>query len=223
VTQVTILSSPLVRTEWAKLYLPTTIVVIRAEPGNLVVGANLEDCKVSGESTRANQSGILVEEAKWYALYTRPRHEKFVWQQLNGKTIESYLPLYQSVRKWNDRTALIELPLFPGYLFVHIPLAARLRVLTVAGVVRMVSAGAQPASLLDEEIRAIQTAVTLRAAEPHPYLVEGARIRIATGAFKGLEGIVVRRKGKLRAVVSIHSIMQSYAVEVDTADLVPAV
>ncbi len=163
--------------------------------------------------------GASVEESKWYALYTCPRHEKFVQQQLKARALESYLPLYKSLRRWNDRKALIELPLFPGYLFVRIAFRERLRVLTVPGVVCIVSFCGQPASLANEEIQAIQISAAVLAAEPYPYLAKGNRIRIATGPLKGLEGIVVRRKGELRAVISIHSIRQSFAVEVDAADV----
>jgi transcription antitermination factor NusG len=113
------------------------------------------------------------------------------------------------------------LPLFPGYLFVRIQLSARLRVLTVPGVVRLVGFNGRLACLREEEIRAIKNSVALQVAEPCPYLVEGRPIRLATGPLKGLEGIVVRRKGKLRAVISIHSIMQSFAVEVDAVDARP--
>jgi transcription antitermination factor NusG len=162
-----------------------------------------------------------VGEFNWYALYTCSRHEKIVHLQLNAKAIESYLPLYTSLRRWNDRSALVELPLFPGYLFVRIPLSARLRVLTVPGAVRLVGFNGKPAALAEEEIQAIKTAVALEIAEPCPYLVEGKRIRIANGPLKGLEGIVTRRKGKLRAVVSVHSIMQSFSVEVDAMDTQP--
>jgi len=160
-----------------------------------------------------------LEAPKWYALYTCPRHEKVVEQQLHARALESYLPLYKSVRRWNDRQKTLELPLFPGYLFVRIPLSARLRVLTVPGVVCLVSFHGQPACVTDQEIQAIQTSVAERAAEPYPYLVKGKCIRIATGPLKGLKGIVVRRKGRLRAVISIESIMQSFAVEVDAADV----
>lgn len=161
----------------------------------------------------------LIEAPKWYALYTRPRHEKVVQQQLHARALESYLPLYESVRRWNDRQKTLELPLFPGYLFVRIPFSARLRVLTVPGVVSFVSFRGEPACVTNEEIQAIQTSVAERAAEPYPYLVKGKCIRIATGPLKGLKGIVVRRKGRLRAVISIESIMQSFAVEVDAADV----
>lgn len=163
-----------------------------------------------------------IEEEKWYALYTCPRHEKIVLPQLQAKAIESYLPTYQSLRRWNDRQALIDFPLFPGYLFIRISLSNRLRALTVPGVVRIVSFNGKPAPLSDEEIQALKASVSVRAAEPYPYLAEGKKIRIAAGPLKGLEGVVIRRKNKLRAVVSIHSIMQSYAVEMDVADARPA-
>jgi transcription antitermination factor NusG len=162
-----------------------------------------------------------VEACNWYALYTCSRHEKLVHLQLTAKAIEAYLPLYTSLRRWNDRTALVELPLFPGYLFVRIPLSARLRVLTVPGTVRLVGFNGTLASLAEDEIQSIKTAVALQIAEPCPYLAEGKRIRITNGPLKGLEGIVTRRKGKLRAVVSVHSIMQSFSVEVDAMDTQP--
>lgn len=178
-----------------------------------------EDVSVQDDFSSRIYEG--AEESKWFAVYTCPRHEKVVQQQLILKTVESYLPLYQSLRRWNDRTALIDLPLFPGYIFVRLPFSQRLRVLAVPGVVRIVSFNGKPAYLADEEIRTLRTSVAVRAAEPYPYLAEGKRIRITGGPLKGLEGVVVRRKGKLRAVVSIHSIMQSYAVEVDAADASP--
>jgi transcription antitermination factor NusG len=165
--------------------------------------------------------GAAVEDLQWYALYTCSRHEKIVHLQLTAKAIESYLPLYTSLRHWNDRSAVVELPLFPGYLFVRMALSARLRVLTVPGVVRLVGFNGKLATLAEEEIQAIRTAVALHVAEPCAYLVEGQRIRITNGPLKGLEGIVTRRKGKLRAVVSVHSIMQSFSVEVDAADTQP--
>jgi transcription antitermination factor NusG len=186
------------------------------------MAGNVAGFQVSDGTLLFGQYRNAIDEPKWYALYTCPRHEKMVLQQLNGKAIECYLPLYRSLRRWNDRQALIDLPLFPGYLFVRIPLSARLRVLTVPGVVRIVSFNGKPASLTDDEIQTLKASVSIQAAEPYPYLAEGKRVRIAAGPLKGLEGVVVRRKNKLRAVVSIHSIMQSYAVELDIADAQPA-
>jgi len=96
---------------------------------------------------------ISGEECRWYALYTCPRHEKFVQKQLTVRAFEAYLPLYRSLRRWNDREAWIDLPLFPGYLFVRVGHNARARVLAVPGVVHVVSFRGQPASLSEDEIQ----------------------------------------------------------------------
>ena len=76
---------------------------------------------------------------KWFAVYTAPRHEKRVGQYLGVKQIEHYVPLYQARRKWSDGTTVIlDLPLFPGYVFVRIDRSQRVRVLQVPGVVSFV-------------------------------------------------------------------------------------
>src|SRR5271167_3129059 len=65
----------------------------------------------------------------WYALYTCPRHEKCVAQQIEQRSIACFLPLYRSVRRWKDRHKELELALFPGYVFVRLALKDRLRIL----------------------------------------------------------------------------------------------
>jgi len=42
-------------------------------------------------------------EAKWYAIYTRPRAEKQVAERLHEKGIHVYLPLQKKLRQWSDR------------------------------------------------------------------------------------------------------------------------
>ncbi len=68
-------------------------------------------------------------EERWYAAQTCANHEKHVLEQLSQRTVEAYLPLYASVRRWKDRRVRLELPLFPGYVFVRLALRDRLRAL----------------------------------------------------------------------------------------------
>src|ERR1700750_845745 len=75
----------------------------------------------------------------WYATYTSPRHEKLVAQQMQARRIDCFLPLYKSVRRWKDRRKHLDLPLFPGYVFVRIAVQDRLRVLGLPGVIQIVS------------------------------------------------------------------------------------
>jgi transcription antitermination factor NusG len=161
----------------------------------------------------------LYNEPRWYATYTLPRHEKLVAHQLAQKYVESYLPLYEAIHRWKDRRARVQVPLFPGYVFVQITLAERLKVLEIASVLRIVSFKGQAAPLPEGEIEALRNALLHRKAEPYPYLAIGKRVRVNAGPLEGLEGIVVRRKGSMRIVISLDSIMQSVALEVDASDV----
>jgi transcription antitermination factor NusG len=158
---------------------------------------------------------------KWFAVYTAPRHEKRVSQYLSLKEIEHYLPLYRTQRKWSDGSRVtLDLPLFPGYLFVHIDRNERVPVLQIPGVLSFVGGiGGQPASLPETEIDALRTGLPLRRAEPHPLLIAGQRARIRSGPLAGMEGVVVRRKNSLRVVLTMDIIQRSVAVEVDEAEL----
>jgi len=159
----------------------------------------------------------------WFAVYTSSRHEKRVQQHLTQRGIEHYLPLYRSQRKWSDGSRVtLDLPLFPGYIFVSIRRFERVRVLEVPGVLAIVGGtGREPASLPEAEINALRSGMHLRQVEPHPLLTVGQRARIRSGAFAGMEGVVVRMKNTLRVVLTMDLIMQSIAVEVDAGELDP--
>ena len=156
----------------------------------------------------------------WYAVYTRANHEKSVAQQLEKRSLESFLPLYERVSRWKDRRMNLQLPLFPGYVFVRIALEERLQVLQTPGLVRLVGFNGLPAPLDDREIDAMRTGLTagLRA-EPCPYLRVGQRVRLRSGPLRGMQGILQMKKTGYRFVLSLELIQRSVAVEVDAADL----
>jgi transcription antitermination factor NusG len=156
-------------------------------------------------------------------VYTTSRHEKRVAQYFSQRQIEFYLPLYRAERKWSDGSRVtLDLPLFPSYIFVHIPRNERVRVLDVPGALAVVGGtGGQPAPLPDAAIDALRTGLQLRSAEPHPLLTVGQRARIRSGALAGMEGVVVRKKNGFRVILTLEHIMQSIAVEVDREDIEP--
>ncbi len=163
------------------------------------------------------------DESRWYAAHTRANHEKRLAEQLAERSVEHFLPLYACVRRWKDRRVTLQLPLFPGYILVRLPLRERMRVLQIPGVARLVGFNGSPAPLPDAEIEALREKLNRQVrAEPHPYLQAGRRVRVRTGPLEGFEGILVRRKHKYRIVVSIDLIMRSIAAEVDLADVEPA-
>lgn len=179
-----------------------------------------------GEITGGEKSwgtfDVTHPDTPWYAAYTCPRHEKYVAEQLLRRQIGSFLPLYSSVRRWKDRRKRIELPLFPGYVFVQMIERNRLDILRLPGVVQLVCFQGKPAAIAASEIEALRRGTTGSVVvQPHPYLKEGRRVRIVNGPMAGTEGIFVRRKQQTRLVISISLIQRSVAMEIGEADVEP--
>jgi transcription antitermination factor NusG len=159
-------------------------------------------------------------EPNWYAISTRVNQEKQVAERLDRRGIKFCLPLYKTVRRRSDRRVALSLPLFPGYLFVHVPLAERLHVLEVPSVVRLVGSQKHPSALPNQEIDLLRRGLSGQVhAEPCRYLTTGCRVRVVNGPFEGVEGILISRARNLRVVISIEVITRSFTVEVNQYDL----
>lgn len=168
-------------------------------------------------SAEVSESG----RPRWYALHTCSRHEKAVAAQLEQNSLECFLPVFQTLRRWKDRRVKVDFPLFPGYLFVNIPLRDRMRVLQVHGVVRLVGMNhAEP--IPDEQIQALRDGIEQRLKlEPYPFLRIGRRVRVKRGPLLGAEGFLVRKRDNFRLVISLELIGRSVALEIDAADIEP--
>ena len=158
----------------------------------------------------------------WYAIYTRHHHEKTIAESLTKNGIEIFLPQYGAVRKWKDRTKHLLMPLFPCYVFLHGGLDRRVKVLSTPGVYSFVGIGGQPAPIQETEIEAIRKVITsdLRV-EPYPFLRCGDRVRVKAGPLAGIEGILLRKKGSFRLILSAELLQKSIAVEVDAFSVEP--
>lgn len=169
----------------------------------------------------AGLSSLDPDEFNWFVLFVRTNQEKTTAARLGAAGIEYFLPTFPSLRQWKDRRVTLELPLFPGYVFVRLPYSDRLRALTVSSVLYMVGPGHTPAILTEDEIGWIRQGVKSGKAVPHEYLHEGQRVVITSGALAGLQGILVRQVNQARVVVSLDSIGRGFAVEVDLESVRP--
>ena len=162
-----------------------------------------------------------ISKERWFAVYTTCRHEKRVAQHLTQRGIEHFLPLYRADRKWRDGSRVtLELPLFPCYLFVRIGRSERVSVLSIPGAVALVGGtGGGPATVPGGAIEALRTGLREGKIVPHELLRVGEMAVIRSGAFAGMRGVILRKKGSCRVVLTLEQIMQSIAVEVDEEDL----
>jgi transcription antitermination factor NusG len=161
-------------------------------------------------------------QPKWFAAYTTPRHEKVVARQFESRQIESFLPLYTSIRRWKNGSRVpVAKPLFPNYIFIRIARCESLKVLLVPGVISIVSAGREPSPLAGAEIESLRAGLPHRQFEPHPYLVVGEKVRIIAGSLAGMIGVLLRKKNDLRVVLTLDLIQQSVAVEIAVDEIEP--
>jgi transcription antitermination factor NusG len=159
----------------------------------------------------------------WFALRVRPRREKVVADALRAKGYEEFLPLHEERRRWSDRVAIVEMPLFPGYVFCRFDVQHRLPILTTPGVLLVVGVGRTPQPIDDEEIVSLRILVASRLhLDPWPYLHAGQRVQIVGGPLAGAEGVVLSVRTEHRLVVSVTLLQRSVAVEIPDCCAWPA-
>ena len=165
---------------------------------------------------------LATQTRSWYAVLTAPQHEKSVVRHLDIRGVESFMPTYESVRVWKNRQRMkLRLPLFPSYLFVHIDNRERRKVLESPGVWQILGNHREPIALPDETIEFLRSDACARSLEPYSDLVVGQMVRIRSGAFKGLEGTLVRKNNRDRFVMTIKLINRQVSAELDGNDLEP--
>ena len=158
-------------------------------------------------------------QSPWHVLHVISNHEKRVAQHLVVRSVEHYLPLYTDRVKWTDRTAIVERPLFSGYVFARCSHQTRLSVITVPGVLRLLGDEERDmvsCAELDKIRDGLASGLLLR---PHPSLSVGTRVRVRGGVFAGTEGVVTEFRHQCRVIMTLDAVRQCFSLEVELSDL----
>jgi transcription antitermination factor NusG len=164
-------------------------------------------------------------DLEWYALYVQVNHEKEVVKRLEQKEVACFLPLMETWSKRRDRRKKIQLPMFPGYVFINVVLDnyVNLTVVKTPGALSLLHNSEGPLSIPTYQIENLQTMVnSVQPLEIHPYLREGNWVHVVRGPLTGCIGILNRvdpKRGRL--IVSIDIIRKSVSVELDLEDVEP--
>ena len=152
---------------------------------------------------------------RWWVLHTRSRNEKKVAEHLARRGIQHFLPLARCRRTYGGKTKDVSIPLFPGYVFLCGRLEDRYEALRTNRVANVLEVSSQ--DQLKYDLRQIER--VLQSDSPvdlYPRLKKGARCRVIGGSLKGLEGVVLCRRGPWRFYVGVHLIGQSAELEIDS-------
>lgn len=162
----------------------------------------------------------------WYAVWTKSRHEKAAAARLEALGVAHYLPMRSEARQWSDRKQIVEAPLFPGYLFVHLDILSRekLEVLKTPGVAGFVGNSTGPLPIPGSQIDSVRKLVCSgKQVSSRPLLTEGDRVRVVSGPLLGMEGRLLRFGAQSHLVISIEMIQRSISVTVADDQVEPIV
>jgi transcriptional antiterminator RfaH len=159
----------------------------------------------------------VVEPApprSWFVLYTKARQEKALARELLAYRIPFYLPLVKKTTLVRNRRRTSFAPLFGGYVFLWATEEERVRSLTTNRISKILFVDGVEQLVRDlRQIRQLIAANVPLTIESR--LAPGQRVRVRQGAFAGVEGTILKRRGETRLLVSITFLQQGASVEID--------
>jgi transcriptional antiterminator RfaH len=152
----------------------------------------------------------------WYVLYTRPHHEKKIYELLLKENIDAFLPLHTILKQWSDRKKKVTEPLFSCYMFVNISIKEYYNVLQFPGVIRYVSFEGKAIAISDYQIQLIKNILDqdIEAVEIKDEIPQGSKVQVTNGPLIGLHGVLINHRGKERVVIRLEEIDKSIQVNI---------
>ncbi len=166
----------------------------------------------------------MLLKKQWYALLTRSRFENVVNDSIQKKSIDSFLPKIKVQSRRKDRKKIIDVPLFPGYLFVHISLEPKeqLNVLKTTGAVRILGSHNAPTPVPEQHIESLKLITTVGVdivTGASSTLQSGDPVMVINGPFLGVKGEFVNHNGKGRVFIRVDVLGQFAGIEIDEDDI----
>ncbi len=156
-------------------------------------------------------------EYNWYVVYTKPRNEKKVSQELDKQGIVHYLPLVKTLRQWSDRKKKVEIPLFNSYVFVFVSSKEYFSVLKVVGVVKFITFSGKAVTIPEKQIDAIKKTLQheLEMEATTEIFKIGQKIEIIEGILAGINGEIITISGKNKFLLRIENIGYSLLITIN--------
>ena len=162
-----------------------------------------------------------VEGRRWLVYYTIARREKDLMRKLEAAEIPFFGPLIRRrLRSPGGRTRESFVPLFPGYVFSWADDDQRRAALATNTIARWIPVGDE--RMLVDDLRAVRRLIECdQPLTPEARLEPGQAVRVRSGPLKGIEGMVISRRGVERLLVAVRFLNQGASIELEDVDLEP--
>ena len=160
-----------------------------------------------------------AEDARWIAFYTLARREKDLMRKLEAAHVPFYAPLIpRRLHTAGGRVRHSYVPLFPGYVFAPVDDEQRRDALATNTVARWLPIPDE--ELLVSDLRAIKRLIdSEHPLTPEARIEPGQFVRVKSGPLRGVEGIVLKRRGEQRLMVAVRFLNQGASIELEDVDL----
>ena len=154
---------------------------------------------------------------KWYAIFTKSRSEKKVYERFQDNDIEAFLPIVKTVKQWSDRKKTVYLPLIPSYVFVKMDEKYLYDTLKIPGAVGVLKHLRKPAIVREVEIenlRILSNSKEKIETSSDIQLIKGDAVEVTKGPFMGLIAVCEKSGNNYRVVVKIDSLGSGFNVNI---------
>ncbi len=154
------------------------------------------------------------ELGDWFILRTRARQEKVLTQELGARSISCFLPLVRMIRYYGGRRNAVDLPLFPGYVFLRGSRDEAFDADRTRRIAQIIKVCDQ--HRLDVELKSLHQALRSEAPlNPYPYLKKGVWVEVRAGPFRGIQGLIEDRSRANLLVLQVNILGRAVSLEID--------
>jgi len=159
----------------------------------------------------------------WYLIHTKPRQENTALLNLEQQGYVCYLPMLSVEKLRQGLLSVIEEPLFPRYLFIHLDPSGGSQswgpIRSTKGVSRLVSFGSEPAKVARQLVEMLRAHENVRRRQPQRHFIPGERVEVRSGLFAGMDAIYQMSDGERRVLILIELLSKTLPVSVAPSSL----
>ncbi|MCG8326437.1 MAG: UpxY family transcription antiterminator [Chitinophagales bacterium] len=176
---------------------------------------------MKNQDVMIHHHNMVGADHNWYVLYVKPKSERKVGERLKSLGFEVCVPTQKIVRQWSDRKKVIEVVVFPNYVFVASDSKRRNMVFEVGNVFKFVQFGGRAAVLTEKDIHMVQQLGN----QPRPVTIDyegfgiGEEVEIISGSLTGYKGIIKAVNGNSRIKLALPSLCCFASVELNGVEV----
>jgi len=165
---------------------------------------------------------IMLCKKNWYGIYTHANTEKKLYENINNRKIEAFLPLTKEIRQWSDRKKEFMLPVFKSYVFVYVDFVGMHIIKKLAGFSHYIRFGGYPTIISEHDINLIRTVIQhyskINAISSN--FISGEKVKIYRGILSGYSGVLTKDQQGKKVALAVNKLNQSLLVEIPETDII---